>query len=83
MWRGDGADPLIGFLGELPCRDQKEENCRTRRMPQSARNRTAVIACEVSVESTRMGGVVGEVKKSQSSTFGTPVRMNLENWTEY
>jgi hypothetical protein len=28
-----------------------------------------------------MGGVVGEVKKSQSSTFGTPVRMNLENWT--
>lgn len=56
------AEPLIGFRVELPCRDQKEENCRTRRVPQSTRNRTAVIACDVSVELTRMGGALGEVK---------------------
>ena len=77
--------PVVFLRGEggllriaLPRFDQRDENCRTRRVPQPARERTGDMAWDVSVESTEMRAV-GEVSCSQSSGSGTPVKMNWED----
>lgn len=72
--RGEGG--LLKIV--LPLFDKRDENCRTRRVPQPARKRKGDMAWEVSVESTKMRAV-GDVKQSQSSGSGTPAKVNWED----
>jgi hypothetical protein len=75
--RGEGGLLTVA----LAVLTQRDENCRTRRVPQPPRKRKGDIACEVSFESTEMRAV-GDVRRSQSSGWGTPVKMNWEDCDE-